>query len=242
MNWTCSFLDKFALLSNSDAHSPEKLGRNANIFNTALSFPAIVKALKNLSSNEFVGTIDMFPQEGKYHYDGHRKCGVCFNPAQTLEHKNNCPVCGKELTIGVMNRIAHLSDRDDLTCRKNRKPFFYIIPLKEIISEAEKAGPSSKKVHNLYLNLISALGTELDILLNIPIKKIEAIHVAVAKGIENMRNHCVTKEEGYDGQFGKISVLKKTLSSFEKKSSLKQKSLLSFDLKKFHQLKNKLNK
>ena len=126
MNWACSFLDRFALVSNSDAHSPEKLGREANLFDTELSYPAIIAALKtgaiadgsscasagSSTPRGFLGTIEFFPQEGKYHYDGHRKCGVCWEPRQTLEKGGLCPVCGKPVTVGVLHRVAQLAARD----------------------------------------------------------------------------------------------------------------------------------
>ena len=137
MNWMCSFLDKYTLISNSDAHSPEKLGRNANIFNTELSYKGIIYAMKTGNPENFLGTIDFFPQEGKYHYDGHRKCGIRWSPIDTLQHDEICPVCGKKITVGVMNRIAQLADRDNVLERVNRHLFYSLIPLKEILSEFE---------------------------------------------------------------------------------------------------------
>ncbi len=135
MHWMCSFLDKYTLVSNSDAHSPEKLGRNANILDTNLSYTDIIRAMKSGDPQKFLGTIDLFPQEGKYHYDGHRKCGIRWDPVQTLKNKGICPKCGKKVTVGVMNRVVELSDRKDLDERPNRLPFYSIIPLKEILSE-----------------------------------------------------------------------------------------------------------
>ena len=113
MNWMCSFLDKYTLIANSDAHSPEKLGRNANILDTGLSYREIVDAMGSGNNERFLGTIDFFPQEGKYHFDGHRKCGICWSPLDTLQHDEICPVCSKKITVGVMNRIAQLADRDN---------------------------------------------------------------------------------------------------------------------------------
>jgi DNA helicase II / ATP-dependent DNA helicase PcrA len=145
MNWMVSSLDDYALLSNSDAHSPEKIGRNANIFNCELSYNAITSALKSKNPQQFIGTIDMFPQEGKYHFAGHRKCDVIADPTKTLEYNFTCPQCGNPLVLGVLNRIAQLSDREDITTQTHRSQLQYCIPLKEILSEIMKLGEASKK-------------------------------------------------------------------------------------------------
>jgi uncharacterized protein (TIGR00375 family) len=146
MNRMCGFLDRFTLISNSDAHSPEKLGREANLFDTELSYDAIVNAIKTGSPEHFLGTVEFFPQEGKYHYDGHRKCRICWNPLETLKNDETCTVCGKKVTVGVMNRVAQLADRDDLQERSGQAPFFSLIPLKELLSEIMGVGQGSKKV------------------------------------------------------------------------------------------------
>lgn len=151
MNWLCSFLDNVTLVSNSDAHSPERLGRNANVFQTGLSYHALTEALQSGDPERFHGTIDLFPQEGKYHYDGHRKCDICWDPAETLRHNSICPVCKKPVTVGVMNRIIQLSDREDILERPNRLPFRSIIPLKEMLAEIAGVGEGAAKVENEYL-------------------------------------------------------------------------------------------
>jgi PHP family Zn ribbon phosphoesterase len=112
MNWVCRFLDRYTIISNSDAHSPEKLGREANLFDTELSYPAVLEAMQS-GDDRFLGTVEFFPQEGKYHYDGHRKCGVRWDPLETVRRGGICPVCGKKVTVGVTNRVAQLADRDD---------------------------------------------------------------------------------------------------------------------------------
>ena len=254
LNWLCSFLDKFTLISNSDAHSPEKLGRNANIFNTELSYNGIVKALKNQDTDAFVGTIDLYPQEGKYHYDGHRKCGVRFNPTETMEHAGICPVCGGKLTLGVAHRIAELADRNNPQDRPIKKDFKYVIPLKEIIAEIKGVRSTTKSVDNLYFKLVRDLGSELDILLNIDIEDIkrkggEVISVA----IDRMRQGKIIIEEGYDGEYGKIKVFekneiknfgsKKTLFDIESDftpQDLPKRPLLAFDVAKFRELKKNI--
>ncbi|MFC2087047.1 UvrD-helicase domain-containing protein [Bacteroidota bacterium] len=207
MNWTCSFLDNFTLISNSDAHSPEKLGRNANSFDTELTYPSIIDAISTANPEVFKGTIDLYPQEGKYHYAGHRKCNVCLNPVETLKNKKMCPKCGKPLTLGVMNRVLELSDRSNLEERKNKVPFQYIIPLKELISEILQTGNTSKLVSKKYEELINIYGSELDFLLNTSISDIEEKSGEIyAEAISRMRNRKVIVKEGYDGNFGVIKV------------------------------------
>ena len=127
MIWKCSFLDKFAIISNSDAHSPENLAREANLFSAELSYYSIKKALKE-NNEDFLGTIEFYPQEGKYHYDGHRKCNVCLNPVDSIKNNLNCPECGKPLTLGVMYRVTELSDRFDITTKSDRKNFIRLFP------------------------------------------------------------------------------------------------------------------
>ncbi len=246
MNWICSFLDKFTLISNSDAHSPEKLGRNANLFDTEISYNAITNALKTGNPEEFLGTIDLFPQEGKYHYDGHRKCNICWNPVETLQHKGICSECGKKVTVGVMNRVVQLSDRKNY--RKNSIPFYSIIPLKEIISGIEGIGVNSQKVGKIYFSHLQNLGSELDILLDTPIEEIYKYDKIYAEAIRRMRNNEIYIQEGFDGEFGKIKVfLNDDIKALKSQDSLfgdfyelktpPQRRLINFDLKEFHRLK-----
>ena len=247
LNWLCSFLDRFSLVSNSDAHSPEKLGRNANIFNTQMSYFAIIEAMKSQTTNELEATIDLYPQEGKYHYDGHRKCNVRFDPVQTLEHNGICPVCGKPLTLGVAHRIASLADRDDPLQRPNRKKFYYLIPLKEILAEILHTGAASKKVDNQYFKIVSNLGNEFFTLLEADYDSIRKVGGdLLAEAIRRMRDGEVIIEEGFDGQYGVIRLFEKgeieafgssSLFVQGKKRNYKQRPLLNFDVKKFRELK-----
>ncbi|MDD4202810.1 MAG: endonuclease Q family protein [Candidatus Omnitrophica bacterium] len=223
MNRLCSFLDKYTLISNSDAHSPEKLGRNANIFNTDLSYKGITEALKTNNKKTFNATIDMFPQEGKYHYDGHRKCGICMDPFSSIKHENICPVCNKLMTLGVYNRVAKLSDRKKYTKNTEQPDFFHIIPLKEILSEILNVGVNSQRLTNVYFDTIKELGPELDILLSLPIEKITNTEVSqdlfntktssnpilqkLANSLKNMREEKIKIQHGYDGEYGKISAI-----------------------------------
>ena len=252
MNWMVTSLDKYTLISNSDAHSPEKLGRNANLFDTEFSYPSIIGAMKTGDPKKFLGTIDFFPQEGKYHYDGHRKCGIRWSPLETLQHNEVCPVCGKKITVGVMNRIAQLADRENLLTRPNRHPFFPLIPLKEILAEIEGVGPNSKKIAKQYEHLIGKAGNEFNILLHYEINDIKSISGEVlAEAIRRMRNREVYIKEGYDGEYGKIKVFKdgesKDFTSQERmfaepqakyENSKKSKPLISFDIKAFQKLKS----
>ncbi len=207
MNWMCSFLDRYTLVSNSDAHSPEKLGREANLFDTELNYPAIIRAMKNPAEQTFLGTVEFYPQEGKYHFDGHRKCGIVWDPLESLKHNGICPVCGKKLTVGVLSRVAQLSDREDIEQRSDKKPFHSLIPLKELLSEILGVSANSKKVIQAYQALIQKGGSEFDILLNMPLE--ELAHVTneiVVEGIRRMRNREVFVKEGFDGEYGQIHV------------------------------------
>ncbi|MEA3489528.1 MAG: UvrD-helicase domain-containing protein [Candidatus Omnitrophota bacterium] len=250
MHWMCSFLDKYTLVSNSDAHSPEKLGRNANLFDTELSYDAVTDAIRTGDPGRFLGTIDLFPQEGKYHYDGHRKCGICWDPVETLRHNGICPVCNKKVTIGVMNRVVKLSDRQDLTRRKNRLPFLSIIPLKEILSEILETGPASKKVSRAYDSLLRKTGPELDILLDLPVDEIKKTgNEVLSEAIRRMRNREIYIKEGFDGEYGRITVFgEHEARSFslgeslfkdlvrEKPSQRQGRKMLNFDLDEYRRL------
>jgi len=207
MNWLCSFLDRYTLISNSDAHSPEKLGREANLFDAELSYSTIISAMKGDRTNRFLGTIEFFPQEGKYHLDGHRKCGICWTPQETAKYKGICPVCGKKVTVGVLNRIMQLADRVDPALRDDKKPFYSLTPLKNLIAEIKGVGANSKTVNKEYEELLRKGGAEFSILLNLPFEQIKEIGDEVlAEGIRRLRNGEVFIEEGYDGKFGRIKV------------------------------------
>ncbi len=248
MNWICSFLDRFSIISNSDAHSPEKLGREANLFDTEMSYPAIVKALRK-ETDGFKGTYEFFPQEGKYHLDGHRKCRLCWDPLETLKHDEICPVCGKKVTVGVLNRVAQLADRETIEKREDRKPYWGLIPLKELLAEIHGVGPNTKTVRSEYAGLIHKLGPELEILLQLPLEAIhQSGHTLLAEGIRRMREREVCLQSGYDGEFGIIRVFKDKAEMdafsqsqlFTRSTEHKQTprhQLLEFDLKTFQTLR-----
>ncbi len=206
MNRYCSILDKFRLVSNSDAHSPEKLGREANLFDTELSYRGLYDALK--FDRGFLGTIEFYPQEGKYHYDGHRKCGIVWNPLETARHGGICPVCGKEVTKGVMYRIAELGDRNGFGPDVEDKDFYSITRLPDLIAEITgQKSSSSKKVEAEYHRLIRALGSEFHIFLDSSKEEIRrAGGELLEEGIGRLREGRVCVEEGYDGEFGTVKV------------------------------------
>jgi len=206
MNRTCSFLDKFRLVSNSDAHSPEKLGREANIFDTELSYMGIYNSLKN--DKGFLGTIEFFPEEGKYHYDGHRACDVCFEPQETMKHNGLCPVCNKPVTKGVAYRVAELADRKETEIPKFNQTHKSITPLPEILAEIHNVkSTKSKKVVANYFELINSLGSEFHILLDADLALVKKKGGSkIAEGIKRLRTGQVHIKEGYDGEFGRVKV------------------------------------
>jgi DNA helicase II / ATP-dependent DNA helicase PcrA len=200
MNRLLSQLDPYLLVSNSDAHSPAKLGRESNLFETALDYDAMVRAMTN--GQGFSGTIEFFPEEGKYHLDGHRKCQVRLHPGETKSQNGICPVCGKPVTVGVFHRVDDLADREH---PKISKVFFSLIPLTEILSEIHGCGPATKKVTHIYEDLISRLGPELPILMDASLEKIkETGGILLSKTIDRMRHNKVIRQEGYDGEYGVI--------------------------------------
>ncbi len=207
MNWTWSELDRIKLISNSDAHSGEKLGREANFFRGEMSYQGIYRALKGEGvGNEFLGTVEFFPEEGKYHMDGHRKCGISMDPMETKARGGICPVCGKPVTRGVYARVLDLADREQPQQPVGAPGFVSLIPLKEVVSEVLGVGPGSKKVHNFYLKLMEDFGSELNVLRNVPPEELKRHNCHLAEGITRMREGKVIRKAGYDGEFGVISV------------------------------------
>ena len=204
MNWRLSKLDNIILISNSDAHSPAKIAREANIFDTELSYKAITDAIK--TGKGLLGTVEFFPEEGKYHYDGHRACGVRLSPKETIKRNYLCPVCGKKVTVGVMHRVELLSDREEGFKPPKALPFKSIIPLPEIIAEINKSSVQSKGVFKTYMKTIYKLGSEYHILLSESISEIEKVDLKLAEAIERMRNGKIFVAPGFDGEYGKIKI------------------------------------
>jgi len=209
MNWRLSALDRYTLLSNSDSHSPKKIGREANVFDCGLDYREITDVIRKKDKSRFLYTIEFFPEEGKYHYDGHRLCNVVFAPEETRKHNYICPGCGKRLTVGVMHRVEKLADREAGFVPPNAIPYKNLIPLDEIIADALGVGKESVLVEREYMALVSKAGTEFDILLKMTDMEIRKnIPQRIAENIINMRQGRVKASPGYDGVYGKIEVLK----------------------------------
>jgi len=235
MNWRLSKLDNIALISNSDAHSPENLGREANIFEgEAIDYYSIMSAIKNKGESDtkktlslkFVSTIEFFPEEGKYHYDGHRLCKISMSPAETKKAKGICPVCGKPLTIGVMYRVDELADRAIGGKPAQFVPYQNLIPLKEIIADALGVGKIAKAVNEEYFKLIGYFGTEFDILLDAPSAEISKNSQSIiGKGVEIMRSGKANVIPGYDGEYGKIRIFNEEDRKNAEKKKTEEKSL-----------------
>jgi uncharacterized protein (TIGR00375 family) len=222
MNRRLSQLDNIRFISNSDAHSPAKLGREANLFSTGKSYAEIIEALR--TGEGFEGTIEFFPEEGKYHIDGHRKCDVSMEPKETREHGYLCPVCGKKLTIGVMHRVDLLADREEPAPSEFRS----IVPLQEIVSQVMGRGVNTMGVVSRYFNLIEALGNEFHILLDVPLEEIRSVDAEVSDAIGRMRRGEVTLIPGYDGEFGVVRVAGEPLDTIKSPSKGKTKELKLF--------------
>lgn len=207
MNWRLSALDKIAIISNSDAHSLENLGREANVFDCELSYKGIIEAIKSKDPKKFLYTIEFFPEEGKYHYDGHRVCQVRLSPEETKKHKGLCPKCRKPVTVGVMNRVAQLADRKSGGKLAKVIPYKSLVPLAQIIGGALGVGVKSKAVKKEYDNLIKKFGSEFKILLEVELSKLAAETLPkIAEGIERVREGKLQIEPGYDGEYGKVKI------------------------------------
>lgn len=205
MNWRVSALDRYQLISNSDAHSPAKLGREANLLDIELSFNGLSQAIQE--GKGLYGTIEFFPEEGKYHYDGHRKCGICLNPVETERYGGICPVCGRKLTIGVSHRVEQLADRAEGFMKEQAKPFESLVPLPEVIGASVGSSAASMKVQKEYQKMLHKLGAEFDILMDIPVEEIQTVsgHL-IAEGIKKLREGKVERIPGFDGEYGTIKL------------------------------------
>ncbi len=238
MNWRVSSLDKFALLSNSDSHSPRswRLGREANVFELKkLSYKSLHEAIKKKDSKRFLYTIEVPPEYGKYHFTGHRSCGVCLHPREAMKLGNVCPKCGRKLTVGVLQRVEELADRPEGYVPRKHIPFKRLIPLCEIVAEVYKKSLLSRRVLEVHDKLVRNFGSELDVLLKTPIEEIAKVAgERVAEVVKLVREERVSFVPGYDGVYGKV-ILDSDFSNKEGKSqegskrrSFSQKSLSEF--------------
>ncbi len=207
MNWRISALDGVALVSFSDAHSPTRLGREACVFELPeLSYSVLVEALRNRDPRRFLFTVEFFPEEGKYHYDGHRACGVVFSPAETKKHGGKCPVCGKPLTVGVMHRVEEVADRPPGGKPEGAIPYRSLVPLLEIIAQVLGQEPETRAVLSQYLKVVGHFGSEFSVLLDIPSTEVEREFPKLGRALEKVRDGELKIRPGYDGVYGEIKI------------------------------------
>ncbi len=207
MNWRLSALDKFTLVSNSDSHSPQKIGREANVFDCDMDYKTIREVLRTKDKKRFLYTVEFYPEEGKYHFDGHRLCNINFSPKETRAHNNRCPKCGKPLTVGVMNRVEQLADRPEGFKPANAIPFKNLISLDEIIADVKGMGRVSQAVEKEYRNIIAKFGTEFDVLGRVSEEDLrKGMDPRIAEAIIRVRSGQVKIIPGFDGEYGKISI------------------------------------
>lgn len=230
MNWRWSELDNITLISNSDSHSPRRIGREANVFEGRIQgYKQIREALRfgikapATLANRLVETVEFFPEEGKYHYDGHRNCKVVMSPEETKKNKGKCPVCGRKMTIGVMNRVVELADRAEGYAPAKAVPYRKMIPLEEIIADAMGVkGVATKAVEQEYKDLINKFGSEFSILMNVSAQDLRAgTKPEIAEGIIRVREGRANIQPGYDGEYGKIKIFEENeRGSFSQQVSL----------------------
>jgi len=212
MNWKVPSLDNITLISNSDAHSTPKLGREANVMRFAndseVTYDEIMRIIREGDKNKFLYTIEFYPEEGKYHYDGHRACNFSCHPEETKKYKGICPKCKKPMVIGVMNRVDELGDRSkDVAKKMDRIPYKSLVPLPEIIGDTLGFGPNTKTVARVYDSLIEKIGNEFYILIHATLPEIEnASSKQVAEAVDRVRKGNIHVVPGYDGEFGIVKV------------------------------------
>ncbi len=222
MNWRLSALDPITLISNSDAHSPNRLGREANAFDCELDYREITEALRKKDRKRFLFTIEFFPEEGKYHYDGHRDCGVIFSPSETKAHQALCPKCKKKLTVGVMHRVEDLADRPEGFVPRNAIPSIHLIPLEEIIAGALGQREGTKAVEGEYDRLTERGGSEFRVLLEAtPDELATFVPPKILEGITRMRQGKVSIVPGHDGVYGKINLFPERKEEEQQKGQMK---------------------
>ncbi|MDE1873932.1 MAG: DNA helicase UvrD [Candidatus Micrarchaeota archaeon] len=228
MFWRLSKLDKYSVISSGDAHSLPKLGREATVFEFGegeLSYGSIVGAMKD---RKVKYTIEFYPEEGKYHYDGHRRCNISLSPQEAARYNGICPVCRKKLTLGVLHRVEELADREEGKRPDGAKPFVHTVPLNEIIASVSGKGVYTQYVYAAYARFIERFGTEFNVLLWAKIEDIAKVDAKVAEAIDNVRHDRASIKPGYDGVFGVIDVLKASVQEQGAKSSYGQRTIGGF--------------
>ena len=207
MNWRLSKLDKFSLISNSDSHSPQRIGREANVFDCEMNYWEIKKVLEEKDKTKFLYTVEFFPEEGKYHYDGHRNCNIRFTPQETKKHNGICPKCKRPLTRGVLYRVEELADRPEGYVPENAIAYKSFVPFDEIIAEAKGVGKQSKAVAKEYMDLVYAFGSEFNILAEAEEKDLfSKMPEKIALGVKKVRDKNLEIMPGYDGEYGVIKI------------------------------------
>ena len=210
MNWMVSKIDKFSLISNSDSHSPSRIGREANVFDCQLNYWEIKKVLKEKDKSKFLYTVEFFPEEGKYHFDGHRNCNIRFSPQESAKHKGICPVCNRPLTRGVLSRVEELADREEGFIPEGAIGYKSLVSLDEIIAEVKGVGKQSKAVEREYMDIIYNSGPEFNILVKMSIDDLfSRLPERVAEGIKRVREKNIEVLPGYDGEYGVINIFGK---------------------------------
>ncbi|MFA5090234.1 MAG: endonuclease Q family protein [Candidatus Omnitrophota bacterium] len=207
MNWRLSALDNFSLISNSDSHSPSKIGREANVFDCELDYRSIREVLKTKDRKRFLYTIEFFPEEGKYHFDGHRLCDVRLSPQETRKYQGRCPKCAKPVTVGVLNRVEAIADRPEGYKPSGAIPYRSLIPLEEIIAEVKGVNKVSVTVERDYRGYLANMGNEFDILMRLSQEDLcKHLPHKLAEAIIRVRQGRVHIDPGFDGEYGKISI------------------------------------
>ena len=202
-----SGIDKFSLVSNSDSHSPSRIGREANVFDCELNYWEIKKVLETKDKSKFLYTVEFFPEEGKYHYDGHRNCNQRLHPEETKKLKGRCQVCGRPLTRGVLSRVEELADRPYGFRPENAIGYKSLVPLDEVIASIKGVSPKSKAVEKEYLDLINNFGSEFNILVRMSKEKLlRSLPPKLADGVERVREKKLEIIPGYDGEYGIIKI------------------------------------
>jgi uncharacterized protein (TIGR00375 family) len=215
MNWRLGQLSNKLLLSNSDCHGPgvDRIGREANAFNGDIFDFSYDKLFSSIKNNDLAYTIEVDPSYGKYHFDGHRKCNVCFEPKESIRYNNICPKCNKHLTIGVLHRVEELADKPEGFKPNKAVDYRYNVPLIEIISKLSGKGVGSKEVVAVYNDLIKKFGTEYSLLYDADLKMIDSSYFGLGMIVESLRNKSMKVLPGYDGVYGEPIINKQNYSS-----------------------------
>ena len=225
MFWRISKLDKYSIISSGDAHSLPKLGREATIFEFGENGPSYDAMMGAMKGKGVKSTIEFYPEEGKYHYDGHRKCGISLSPEDAKRYNDICPVCRKKLTLGVLHRVDELADREEGYVPKDAQKFVHAIPLDEVIAFVSGKGVASMYVRDTYSKMIERFGTEFNVLLRASIDSIRGIDPKLAEAIANVRSDRVSIKPGYDGVFGVIDILKAAEPGKVRKAAYGQRTI-----------------